>query len=664
MQMELDTGATVSVISEQEWTQLFPATSNLKPYTGKPLRGYSGKQLDIAGQATVQVRYEQQVTDLPLIVIAGIHRPALFGRNWFEAIKLNWIELHKIQSNKRQQLLAKHALLFEKKIGRIQGYKADVRLRPEAKPVFKKARPVAYSLQPALNRELEYLQCEGILEPVESSDWATPLVVVPKTNGRLRVCGDYKVTINQCVEKKVYPLPTTEDLFAQIAGGQIFSKLDMSQAYQQLTLDEDSKKLLVVNTPRGLFQYTRLPYGVSTTSAIFQSVMDRILQGLPVACYLDDILIATKTEEEHDTLLEQTLERLESAGIKLRQDKCEFYMEELQYLGHRINSIGIHPTEEKVQAIKQAPRPENVSQLRAFLGLMNYYSKFIPQAASQLAPLYKLLQKNSTWKWTDECNHVFQECKLLLTSDVVLAHYNTKKQLKLSCDASRYGLGVVLSHVINGEEHPIAFASQTLSKAEKNYGQVEKEALALIFGVKKFHKYVYGRPFTMVTDHKPLLSIFHPKAAVPSIAAARMQRWAMFLSAYMYTIEYKCGKSHANADCLSRLPVQEDRDLEDPSTVFQVSFIEELPVTAVDIATETKNNNTLATVYRYVMEGWPHKVKEEALKPYYQRKDQLATDQGCLLWGLRVIIPPILQAQMLNELHASHPGIVKMKALA
>ena len=134
----------------------------------------------------------------------------------------------------------------------------------------------------------------------------------------------------------------------------------------------------MVNTPRGLFQYTRLPYGVSTAPAIFQSVMDRILQGLPIACNLDDVLIATKMEEEHDTLLEQMLEKLESTGIKLRQEKCEFYIEKLQYIGHCINSTGIHPTEEKVQAIKQAPRPENVSQLRAFLGLMNYYSKFIP----------------------------------------------------------------------------------------------------------------------------------------------------------------------------------------------------------------------------------------------------------------------------------------------
>ena len=198
--------------------------------------------------------------------------------------------------------------MYEKKRGTIQGYKVDVRLRPETKLVFKKARPIVYSTQPALSQDLEYLQCEGILEPVESSDWAIRLVVVPKTNGRLRVCGDYKVTINQYAEKKVYPLPTTEDLFAQIAGAQSFSKLDMSQAYQQLILDEDSKMLLVVNTPRGLFQYTRLPYGVSKAPPIFLSIMDRILQGLPEACYLDDILIATKTEEEHDTLLEQTLE--------------------------------------------------------------------------------------------------------------------------------------------------------------------------------------------------------------------------------------------------------------------------------------------------------------------------------------------------------------------
>ena len=293
----------------------------------------------------------------------------------------------------------------------------------------------------------------------------------------------------------------------------------MSQAYQQLPLDDDSKKLLVVNTPRGLFQYTRLPYGVSTAPAIFQSVMDRILHGLPVACYLDDILIVAKTEEEHDELLEKTLERLEKAGVRLSQEKCEFRLSELRYLGHRIDATGIHPTSEKVQAIKKAPVPQTVSQLRVFLGLVNYYSKFIPQTATLLTLLYKLLEKNCHWEWTEECNQVFETCKSLLTSEAVLVHYDSTKQLKLSCDASQYGLGAVLSHVLDGVERPIAFASRTLNKAEANYGQIEKEALALIYGVKKFHKYLYGRPFTMVTDHKPLLSILNGKSAVPSTNA-------------------------------------------------------------------------------------------------------------------------------------------------
>ena len=261
LQMELDTGATVSVISEAEWHTLFKDTIPLEPYTGPLLRGYSGHQLEVAGQATVEVTYEQQKASLPLVVIAGMQRPALFGRNWLAVIKVNWSALHKIQGDKLQHILAKHRALFQQGIGTIQGYKADVRLQPNTKPVFKKSRPVAYALQPALDKELQCLQQAGILEPVRSSEWATPLVAIPKTNGRLRVCGDYKVTINQNIEKKVYPLPTAEDLFTKLAGGKIFSKLDMSQAYQQLLLDDDSEKLLVVNTPRGLFQYTRLPYG-------------------------------------------------------------------------------------------------------------------------------------------------------------------------------------------------------------------------------------------------------------------------------------------------------------------------------------------------------------------------------------------------------------------
>lgn len=207
--------------------------------------------------------------------------------------------------------------------------------------------------------------------------------------------------------------------------GENFSKLDMSQTYQQLLLDDDSKKPLVVNTPKNLYQYTRLPYDVYTAPAIFQSVIDRILQGLPVACWRYPH--SSKVRRRVQPLREKALERLKNAGAWLRQEKCEFCWPELKYLNHRIDSTGIHPISEKVQAIKKAPPPQNISQLRAFLGLVNYYTKFIPQAASLLTPLYKLLGKNFKWQWTDECSQVFNTCKSLLTSDAVLLHYDTTR---------------------------------------------------------------------------------------------------------------------------------------------------------------------------------------------------------------------------------------------
>ena len=245
-----------------------------------------------------------------------------------------------------------------------------------------------------------------------------------------------------------------DDIFARLAGGKVFTKLDLSQAYLQLTVDEDSKALLVINTPKGLFQYNRLPYRVSVAPAIFQSVMDRVLQGLPVACYLDDILIAALTEQEHNLILEKVMNRLQESGIHLREEKCEFAQEGVEYLGHMIDATGIYPKVDKVRAIHEAPIPQDVTQLRAFVGLLNYYRKFIPQVATHVAPLYKLLEKDNKWAWTEECDTAFKTCKDLLTSEALLAHYDTLKPIKLACDASSYGLGAVLSHVSEDGNNP------------------------------------------------------------------------------------------------------------------------------------------------------------------------------------------------------------------
>ncbi len=260
----------------------------------------------------------------------------------------------------------------------------------------------------------------------------------------------------------------------------------------------------------------------------------------------------------------------------------------------------------------------------------------------------------------------------MLTSAAVLAHYDPKLPLRLAADASAYGVGAVISHVYeDGSERPIAYASRTLTAAEKNYAQLEKEALLLVFGVRRFHQYLYGRPFTLYTDHQPLTTILGPKTGVPTLAAARLQRWALILSAYDYKIQFKSTNAHANADGLSRLPVattsSTDMSLLDTgpqdTKVFTIRQIEALPVTYVQLRAATRRDPLLSRVLLYTQRGWPQEVPE-MLNPYYRRRDELTIENQCVLWGIRVIVPEKLRSRVLDELHQSHVGIARMKALA
>ncbi|KAL0159700.1 hypothetical protein M9458_043425, partial [Cirrhinus mrigala] len=225
----------------------------------------------------------------------------------------------------------------------------------------------------------------------------------------------------------------------------------------------------------------------------------------------------------------------------------------------------------------------------------------------------------------------FEEAKQLLLGSTVLVHYDGNRPLKLACDASPYGVGSVISHIMdNGEERPIAFASCTLTETEKKYAQIEREDLSIIYGVRKFHKYIYGRKFTLITDHKPLLAILGPKAAIPTLAALRMQRWALVLMAYNYDIEYRKSADHMNADAMSRLPTVVKDCTGEEGSVFYFSQVDDLPVSARDIAQATRKDPTLCKVWNYTVNGWPNYVSEENLKPYFTRRHELSEDQGCV----------------------------------
>ena len=391
--------------------------------------------------------------------------------------------------------------------------------------------------------------------------------------------------------------------------------------------------------------------------------METLLQGLPGVCiYLDDILITGKTDQEHLNNLSAVLQRLSAAGMKLKPEKCFFMLQEVEYLGHTISAKGIQPTSQKVRAIVEAPRPTNVSQLKSSLGLLNYYGKFLPNLSTHLAPLYTLLQKQSPWSWDKSQEDAFKKAKSMLTSSCLLTHYDPTKTLIPACDASPYGLGAVLSHQEGQDELPIPFASRSLAPAEKNYSQIDKESLAIVFAVKHFHQYLFGRSFTIKSDHKPLQYLLGEKKGIPSMASERVQCWALTLSAYDYRVQYVPGKEHANADLLSRLPLPEQpKEIPMPEElVLLMETMEFSPVTVKQIKTWTERDPVLSTVRRFVKQGWPKSVKPE-FRPYHARKLELSIQDDCLLWGSRIIVPKLGREQLLSLLHDGHPGISKMK---
>ena len=317
----------------------------------------------------VHVKHSNQEATLPLIVVKG-EGPSLLGRNWLSQLKLNWHEIFWSRNQSLMEVLEKHKAMFEPGLGRVTGYEAKILVDPEAHPKYCKARSVPYYYQEMVDKELDRLVEEGTLEPVEHSEWAAPIVALLKSDKqRVRICGDFKQTINKVAKLDRYPIPRVQDLFAKVGGGKIFTKLDLSQAYLQVPLDEGSKKYVVINTQKGLFRYTRLQYGVSSAPGIFQRLMENVLRGIPkVSVYIDDILITGENKEEHLKTLAQVLSKLEQAGFRVQKPKCKFMAPSVIYLGHMIDQYGLRPLKEKIEAIQNAPAPKNVSELRRTLG--------------------------------------------------------------------------------------------------------------------------------------------------------------------------------------------------------------------------------------------------------------------------------------------------------
>ncbi|XP_075741316.1 uncharacterized protein LOC142790221 [Rhipicephalus microplus] len=618
-EMEVDSGSTFSLISEATARQIFPngRIPKLKQLD-VVMKDYQGNCIAVQGMATVTVKFSGFAGPLKLVIVKG-QRQILLVLDWFPALGIKVTRVHRMDelATAFDKLFEEFAVVFDGGLGCYKGPPVKLALNPELVPVRLTARRVPFALRQKIDAELDKLLQQGVLEPVDCAEWETPIVTPLKGNGDIRTCADYKCTIHKALQQHAYPVPVVSHVLASLSGGTIFAKLDLAQAYQQLPVTDESAAAQTIVTHRGAFRVRRLQ-GVRSRIALSPSRGPSPFPG----CWAEG-----------------------------KKEKCQLGVAQVEFLGFRIDAEGIHPTPEKTQAILGAPRPSKKTELQAFLGLVNFYYAFLPHKATVAEPLHRLLDKKATFVWGQTQQRAFESVKELLASNQVLTHYDEKQPLILACDASPYGIGAVLSHRLpGGTEAPVAFYSRTLSSAERNYAQIDKEALAVVAGVKKFHDYLLGRPFQIQTDHKPLLGLFTSDRQTPQMLSPRMLRWSIFLNGYQHTLLHRAGRHLGHADGLSRLPLQHQCH-DDPSPAEVVMLLDALPeppLHAADIATHSAKDRTLSRVLNWVWKGWPRGSMGPEFSAFTSRQHELTAHKGCLLWSDRVMIPQKLRFRVLH----------------
>ncbi|XP_062704251.1 uncharacterized protein K02A2.6-like [Aedes albopictus] len=661
--MEIDSGAGVCVFPESLYRESL-SSYQLKE-TSLKLMLYSGQRLQVIGAITPVIEYNGSCRTV-LVAIVKENGPALLGKNFMKAFGIRLALVNKVVTGteeKLAKLLDKYSGLFSDELGKYKYETVSLEVEETARPVFKKPRQVPFKFQEKMIRQLDDMERSGIITKCDSSPWATPLVPVLKPDGELRLCGDYKVTVNKHVKDVKHPLPTADEIFAKLNGGKKFSKLDLSKAYNQFELSESSKELCAISTVKGVYRMNRLPFGVKPASGIVQRELEKLFCGIPgVQNFLDDAVVTGDNDEEHLERLEKVFDVLDKAGLKLNKEKCQFFKSDVNFLGYTVNEDGLKKTDERIRSIRDAPEPKNVSEVRAFAGLVNYYAKFVKNLATLMSPIYKLLKKGVKFEWTAECREAFTRVKGEICRDITLAHFDPAAKIILTCDASNVGVSAVLSQVKNGVERPVAFASRILHASEVNYSVIDREALAIMYGLNKYFLYLVGNKFSIRTDHKPLLSLFHPHKGIPTIAASRLQRWAHFLSGFNYDIGHVSSQLNV-ADFPSRFPTESWKLWKEEDSYLNFINRDECGLVSLEelkLASEKDEHLNVAMQY---LTG---KTNKETLErgPYSRIIDELSLESGIIMRGHRVVVPSALRKKVLNQMHSSHLGIVKTKSIA
>lgn len=661
---KLDTAADVTMIPVHLIKEIIGQIS-LRSTKTSVFSARKKDRFNILGTVELKLRYQNREVSEKCFVSEDILVP-LLSRKACENLKLvqrvyaisseiNWFD--------------KFPKLF-KGLGNMHGeYKIEV--KENAIPYAISApRAVPVPLKGKVKEALKEMEEKGVIVPVDhSTDWCAPMVVATKKGGGVRICVDLS-RLNKSVKRQFHPIPRIELSLAELRGAEFFTKLDANHGFWQLSLAKESQDFTTFITPFGRYKFCKLPFGVTSAPEEFQKRMGRILEGLKnCIVHMDDILIWGKTKTEHNECVQRVLETLESAGVTLNKQKSEFCRDHVTYLGFILSKEGITPDPSKVKAIVDMPPPKNVKEVQRFMGMVTFLTKFIPNRSEIMEPISSLISNKNAFVWAPPQQAAFNKIKELLTSAPCLAIYDSTKPTYLSCDASTHGLGAVLMQGEGAVKKPVAYVSRTLTSAEANYANIEREALALTWASDRLKNFLIGKHYTIETDHKPLLQIFQTKNL--DDLSPRLQRFRLRMMRYDYSVTYTPGRNLFVADALSRnpLPSEDDNELEDEVDAFVhevcLAGIHTTDQNVVNVANAQRDDPTCQQLSKLIHHEWPNKADlSPDLQEYYSVRDELCSVDGILLRGSRLIIPSDLRHIMLEKLHSGHLGITKTRRRA
>jgi hypothetical protein len=608
----VDTGATKSIINAEDIRkQIEDGKTNIER-TNIQVTVATGEKAEILGTARCEIGISGKTCFTDLLVMPNTLKNALLGMDILSTCEATSKHIKALAESFRKRTVSPtNCRAIEVKtdvLERIKNELLEIEVKnlreltttdllthkievQNVEPIRQKTRSIPFAYQAEFKAMIDDMLTAGIIKE-SNSPWSSPVRLVKKKDGTLRVTVDYR-KLNNVTIKDAYPIPRIDNMLSKLSQARIFTTLDLASGYYQVKMDPESRKYTAFSCDYGFFEYNTMPMGLTNACATFQRLMNKVLEGyIGIFCfvYLDDIIIFSINEEIHFSDVKNIVLRLKENNLKIKTSKCKIAQNRIEYLTHEICDGVISPGKKKTEALFNFKQPKNVKQVQSFLGLGSYYRKFIPNFSTIASPLIKSTEKGKEFRWTEDCQTAFDELRTIVCSERVLILPDFDNEFRLEADASNVGVGAVISQQVKSSWKPIAYFSKHLSKVERNYSTSEKELLAIVLSMEYFKQFLYGRHFEVFTDHEPLKYLL-----ITDDLAPRLSRWMARLRMFDFRVTYRSGKKNGNADALSRIPQEKESD--ENSSDEENVIINAIHIVDTSIMTDQLNDADIKWMY-------------------------------------------------------------------